>query len=72
VLELSRSVTIRDVARHLNVGWALIKEIPKRDLLRRYAKPELKHVVRFTNDVVVGLFLVLRSRSCLKMRRRTF
>ena len=31
-------MTIRDVARHLNVGWDLIKEIQKRDLLRRYAK----------------------------------
>ena len=44
MLELSRSMTIRDVARHLNVGWDLIKEIQKRDLLRRYAKPKLKHV----------------------------
>jgi transposase len=44
VLELSRSMTIRDVARHLNVGWDLIKEIQKRDLLRRYAKPKLKHL----------------------------
>ena len=43
-LELSRSMTIRDVARHLNVGWDLIKEIQKRDLLRRYAKPKLKHL----------------------------
>jgi transposase len=37
-------MTIRDVARHLNVGWDLIKEIQKRDLLRRYAKPKLKHL----------------------------
>ncbi len=43
-LELSRSMTIRDVALHLNVGWDLIKEIQKRDLLRRYAKPKLKHL----------------------------
>ncbi len=43
-LELSRSMTIRDVAFHLNVGWDLIKEIQKRDLLRRYAKPKLKHL----------------------------
>jgi transposase len=43
-LELSRSMTIRDVARHLNVGWDLIKEIQKRDLSRRYAKPKLKHL----------------------------
>jgi transposase len=44
VLELSRSMTIRDVARHLNVGWDLIKDIQKRDLSRRYAKPKLKHL----------------------------
>jgi transposase len=44
VLELSRCMTIRDVARHLNVGWDLIKGIQKRDLLRRYAKPKLKHL----------------------------
>jgi transposase len=44
VLELSRSMTIHDVARHLNVGWDLIKDIQKRDLSRRYAKPKLKHL----------------------------
>ena len=43
-LELSRSMTIRDVARHLNVGWDLIKDFQKRDLSRRYAKPKLKHL----------------------------
>jgi len=43
-LELSRRMTIRDVARHLNVGWDMIKEIQKRDLSRRYAKPKLKRL----------------------------
>jgi transposase len=43
-LELSRSMTIRDVARHLKVGWDLIKEMQKRDLLKRYAKPKLEHL----------------------------
>jgi transposase len=43
-LELSRSMTIRDVARHSKVGWDLIKEMQKRDLLKRYAKPKLKHL----------------------------
>src|SRR4051794_6056416 len=42
-LELSRRMTIRDVAKHLGVGWDLIKDIQKRDLSRRYAKPKLKH-----------------------------
>ena len=33
-LELSRRMTIRDVARHLNVSWDVIKDLQKRDLLR--------------------------------------
>ena len=41
-LELSRRMTIRDVAKHLGVGWDTIKDIQKRDLSRRYAKPKLK------------------------------
>src|SRR5918994_2366840 len=44
VLELSRRMTIRDVAAHLGVGWDLVKDIQKRDLSRRYAKPKLKHL----------------------------
>jgi hypothetical protein len=43
-LELARRMTIRDVALHLGVGWDLIKEIQKRDLARRFAKPKLKHL----------------------------
>jgi transposase len=37
-------MTILDVARHLGVGWDMIKDIQKRDLSRRYAKPKLKHL----------------------------
>jgi len=43
-LELLRHMTIKDVARHLGVGWDTIKDILKRDLSRRYAKPKLKHL----------------------------
>ena len=39
-LELSRSMTIRDVALHLDVGWDLIKDIQKRDLSRRYRQAQ--------------------------------
>jgi transposase len=54
-LELSRRMTIRDVARHLNVGWDLIKDIQKRDLSRRFAKPKLKHLRRIAIDeIAVG------------------
>lgn len=43
-LELLRHMTIQDVAHHLGVGWDTIKDILKRDLSRRYAKPKLKHL----------------------------
>jgi len=43
-LELGRRMTIRDVALHLGVSWDVIKDIQKRDLSRRYAKPKLKHL----------------------------
>src|SRR5947207_10321849 len=52
VLELSRRMTILDVAHHLDVGWDLIKDIPKRDLLRRYAKPKLKHLHTIAIDEI--------------------
>jgi transposase len=51
-LELSRSMTIRDVARHLGVGWDTIKEIQRRDLSRRFAKPKLKHLKRIAIDEI--------------------
>jgi transposase len=51
-LELSRSMTIRDVALHLNVGWDLIKDIQKRDLSSRYAKPKLKHLRHIAIDEI--------------------
>jgi transposase len=51
-LELSRSMTIRDVAHHLDVGWDLIKDIQKRDLSRRFAKPKLKHLSHIAIDEI--------------------
>ena len=51
-LELSRSMTIQDVAHHLGVGWDLIKDIQKRDLSRRFAKPKLKHLRRIAIDEI--------------------
>ena len=43
-LERGRRMTIRDVAMHLGVSWDVIKEIQKRDLARRFARPKLKHL----------------------------
>lgn len=51
-LELSRRMTIRDVAKHLGVSWDMIKDIQKRDLGRRYAKPKLKHLRHIAIDEI--------------------
>ena len=51
-LELSRLMTIQDVAKHLNVGWDLIKDIVKRDLSRRFGKPKLKHLRQIAIDEI--------------------
>jgi transposase len=45
-------MTIRDVARHLNVSWDVIKDIQKRDLSRRYARVKLKHLRRIAVDEI--------------------
>src|SRR3954464_6394472 len=45
-------MTIRDVAAHLGVGWDLVKDVQKRDLSRRYAKPKLKHLRRIAVDEI--------------------
>jgi transposase len=51
-LELSRCMTILDVARHLGISWDVIKDIQKRDLSRRYARPKLKHLRRIAIDEI--------------------
>ena len=51
-LELSRLMTIQDVARHLQVSWDVIKDIHKQDLQRRFAKPKCKHLKRLAIDEI--------------------
>jgi transposase len=51
-LELGRRMTIRDVAKHLGVSWDVIKDIQKRDLSRRFAKPKLKHLRQIAIDEI--------------------
>jgi len=51
-LELSRRMTILDVAKYLGVSWDVVKEIQKRDLSRRYAKPKLKHLRQIAIDEI--------------------
>src|SRR5947209_562900 len=50
VLEVSRRMTIRDVAAHLGVGRDLVKDTQERDLSRRFARPELTHLRRIAID----------------------
>lgn len=51
-LELSRCMTIRDVALRLQVSWDLIKEIQKTHLQKHYSKPKLKHLKRIAIDEI--------------------
>jgi transposase len=51
-LELSRDMTIQDVADHLGISWDVIKEIQKTDLKRRYDRPKLKHLRRIAIDEI--------------------
>src|SRR5947209_12428980 len=51
-LDLSRHMTIKDVAKHLGVGWDTVKDIQKRNLTRRFRKPRLKHLRRIAIDEI--------------------
>lgn len=51
-LELSRHMTIRDVARHLGVSWDVIKKIQKRYLKRHYLRPKLKALKQIAIDEI--------------------
>lgn len=52
VLELSRHMTIKDVACHLGVSWDVVKEIQKKFLHRHFDKPKLKHVKQIAIDEI--------------------
>ena len=52
ILELSAMMTIQDVAQHLRVGWDIVKDIQKRYLTRRFAKPRLLDVRRIAIDEI--------------------
>jgi transposase len=53
-LDLSKHMTIQDVARHLGISWDVIKEIQKEDLTRRFSKPCLKKVRRIAIDEIAA------------------
>ena len=51
-LELSRHMTILDVALHLGVSWDVVKDIQSRYLTRHFAKPKLKHLKHIAIDEI--------------------
>jgi transposase len=51
-LELSRLMTIQDVAQHLQVSWDTIKGIQKRYLAKRFRKPRLGKLKQLAIDEI--------------------
>jgi transposase len=51
-LELSRHMTIQDVAEHLQVSWDTIKDIQARSLQRRFGKPKLHKLQQIAIDEI--------------------
>lgn len=51
-LELSRHMTIQDVARHLSISWDVIKDIQKRQLKRKFSRPKLSDLRRLAIDEI--------------------
>ncbi len=52
VLDLSGQMTIRDVAKHLHVGWDLVKDIQQRHLGRKFRRVKLKHLRQIAIDEI--------------------
>jgi transposase len=51
-LELSRRMTIQDVAEHLQIGWDTIKAIQSKNLHRRFANPKLHKLQQIAIDEI--------------------
>jgi len=52
VLDLSRRMSIQDVAHHLQVGWDVVKDIQKRSLGKRFRNIKLKHLRQIAIDEI--------------------
>lgn len=51
-LELSRRMTIQDVADHLLLGWDTVKEIQAKHLQRKFGKPKLHKLKQIAIDEI--------------------
>lgn len=52
ILDLSKKMTIHDIAMHLGMSWDTIKEIQKAYLKRHFTKPKLKHLKLLAIDEI--------------------
>lgn len=52
VIELSKYMTIKDIALHLNTSWDIIKDIQKKYLKKKFSKPKLKHIKQIAIDEI--------------------
>jgi DNA-directed RNA polymerase sigma subunit (sigma70/sigma32) len=43
-LELSKHMTMKDVANHLQISWHTVKDIQKRNLQKHFSRPSLKYI----------------------------
>jgi transposase len=51
-LALSQMMTIKDAALRLGVSWDVVKEIQKKYLTKKYAKPKLRHLRQIAIDEI--------------------
>src|SRR5258708_9407012 len=52
VLDLSRCMTIQDVAQHLQLSWDTVKDIQARSLQSRFGKPKLRKLRQIAIDEI--------------------
>ena len=52
VLDLARYMTIADVSKHLGISWDIVKNIQKRYLQKKYARPNLSELERIAIDEI--------------------
>jgi transposase len=52
VVDLSRHMTIQDVANHLQLGWDTVKEILAKHLQRKFGKPKLHKLTQIAIDEI--------------------
>jgi transposase len=55
VIDLSKSMTLQDVANYLGLSWRAVKEIQKEHLLRRFRNPNIKALKNIgIDEICVG------------------